>query len=45
MVSCIPESPPAELKDVLPVRVKSTEPSVLVVDDNVINRRVSLLLA
>ncbi|KAF2446641.1 hypothetical protein P171DRAFT_430749 [Karstenula rhodostoma CBS 690.94] len=39
IVSHIPESPPVELKDVLPVRPKSTELHVLVVDDNSINRR------
>lgn len=36
------ESPPVELKDVLPLREKTDEPYVLVTDDNAINRRVRI---
>ncbi|KAL5375022.1 hypothetical protein DPSP01_011512 [Paraphaeosphaeria sporulosa] len=39
IVSHVPESAPVVLKNVLPIRSKSTDPHVLVVDDNVINRR------
>ncbi|KAJ4302972.1 hypothetical protein N0V90_001863 [Kalmusia sp. IMI 367209] len=39
------EDPPVELKDVLPIRTKSTEPHVLVTDDNAINRKVDIIVA
>ncbi|KAL5410442.1 hypothetical protein PMIN04_010638 [Paraphaeosphaeria minitans] len=39
IVSHVPESPPVESTNVLPLRPKFTEPHVLVVDDNAINRR------
>lgn len=35
------DSPPADPKDVLPIRTASTEPHVLVTDDNAINRKAS----